>query len=228
MTLTVIGPHLLFLGDCLDILPTIGMVDCVVTDPAYPTISGGTPDDASRPSGILADNDGKIFAENDTPVSAWLPVVAAAMRDPAHAYLMTNFYNLETMLSECRRAGLGIHNLLVWRKNNATPNRWYMKDVEYTVFARRGPAFPINDCGSKTCFEAPSVRDRAHPTQKPVELMQGYIENSTQPSGVVLDPFMGVATTGVACHQSGRRFIGIEKDPSYYWLAVERMRGLLL
>lgn len=227
MTVRIIGPHILFLGDCLDILPIIGMVDCVVTDPAYRTISGGSgePGDGS-PTGMLQANDGRVFTENDIPISAWLPAVARTMRDPSHAYFMTNLLNLEEMMTTCRASGLDIHNLLVWKKNNATPNRWYMKNVEYTIFARRGAAFTINNPGSKMCFDADSIRDRLHPTQKPVELMCHYIENSTQPGETVLDPFMGAGSSGVACAETGRRFIGIEKDVKYFDAACERLEAL--
>jgi site-specific DNA-methyltransferase (adenine-specific) len=62
-----------------------------------------------------------------------------------------------------------------------------------------------------------------HPTEKPVELMQILIENSTQPFDTVLDPFMGSGSTGVAAHSTGRNFIGIELDDTYYEIAKNRI-----
>ncbi len=222
-----IGDCTLYFGDCLDVMPLLGEVSCVVTDPAYRVISGGTGSGAmcERTAGILKKNDGKIFEHNDVSISDWLPLVYKVLKDPAHAYLMTNFLNLEETLSACRACGLGLHNLLVWKKNNVTPNRWYMKNVEYTVFARKGAAFSINDKGAKTCVDFDNPRDKAHPTEKPLALMELYIKNSTQPGDTVLDPFMGSGTTGVACVNTGRKFIGIEKDPEYFDIACDRIEG---
>lgn len=217
-----IGEHVLYLGDCLDVLPTLNPVDCAVSDPAYKVISGGS-NGHQRVKGILAKNDGKIFEHNDIKIHDWLPALTAIMKDPSHIYLMTNFYNLQTMLNEAQQAGLRAHNLLVWKKNNALPNRWYMKNVEYTLFLRKGRAFSINDKGSKTCINMNNTRDRVHPTQKPVELMQQYITNSTVPGQTVIDPFMGSGSTGVACVNTGRRFIGIEKDEKYFVQAMDRL-----
>ena len=68
------------------------------------------------------------------------------------------------------------------------------------------------------------MREKRHPTEKPVELMKILIENSTNKGDVVLDPFMGVGATCVAAKQTGREFIGIEIDTKYYNLAAERLR----
>jgi site-specific DNA-methyltransferase (adenine-specific) len=70
------------------------------------------------------------------------------------------------------------------------------------------------------------VRDhepRLHPTQKPLALMRDLVRDFTQPGDVVLDPFMGSATTGVACLEEGRRFLGIEHDPRTFQIACDRM-----
>ena len=62
-----------------------------------------------------------------------------------------------------------------------------------------------------------------HPTQKPVALMQWCLEQVTQPGATILDPFMGSGTTGVACVKTGRNFIGIEIDESYFNIAQQRI-----
>lgn len=201
-------------------------VDVIVTDPPYRTISGGS--DATslahkRPAGMLAKNDGRIFAHNDVAFSSYLPDLFRVLKSPGHMYLMLNFLNLEAGLAEVRAAGFEVHNLLIWQKNNATPNRWYMKNVEYVVFARKGPARAINNRGAKTCHAFGNVRGKTHPTEKPVALMEHYILNSSQPGDVVLDPFMGTGATGVAALKNGRRFIGAEIDPAYFETASKRL-----
>jgi len=68
-----------------------------------------------------------------------------------------------------------------------------------------------------------STEGRLHPAQKPIGLMAWCIERFTEPGATVLDPFMGSGTTGVACVQTGRRFIGVEIDPTYYRIAERRI-----
>jgi DNA modification methylase len=205
-------------------------VDLIVTDPPYRTISGGTGPTSKmhrRPAGMLSKNDGKIFTENDVQFSDYLPELFRVLREISHMYLMVNFLNLEEAMSEIRKAGFQIHNLLVWHKNNATPNRWYMKNVEYVIFARKGAAKAVNNKSSMTCHKFNNLCGRkTHPTEKPVDLLRFYIENSSSHGDVVLDPFMGTGSCGEAAILSGRRFIGIELDTDYYRIAEHRLSVL--
>ena len=120
-------------------------------------------------------------------------------------------------------AGFSFHNWLVWDKSTGTPNRWYMKNCEFTLFVFRGAAKYINDCGSRQLVMCPNVTYGEHETQKPVALMEHYIRNSTNPGQIVIDPFMGSGTTGVACVKLGRKFIGIELEPRYFDIACRRI-----
>lgn len=79
--------------------------------------------------------------------------------------------------------------------------------------------------GSVLKFASIRSQDSIHPTQKPVELMKWLIASYTNPGDVVLDPFMGSGSTGVACLQLGRQFWGIEKDPAYFALASRRIQN---
>ena len=72
--------------------------------------------------------------------------------------------------------------------------------------------------------KCPKGIDKEHPTQKPVELMKWCIEMTTNEGDAVLDPFMGSGTTGVACVQTGRNFIGVEIDPTYFAIAERRIK----
>ena len=208
------------LGDMRLNLPPVA--DLIITDPPYRVISGGVsgPD---RPTGILKSNDSRIFQHNDIAFRDFLPQLYSVLRDPGHLYMMVNFFNLEEALAATRQAGFDIHNLLVWHKNNVTPNRWYMKNAEYVIFARKGKAVTIANPGSKTVHSFDSVVVRDHPTEKPVDLMRLYVENSSRPGDLVLDPFMGSGSTGVAAMVTGRRFWGVEIDPVYYGAACRRM-----
>lgn len=219
----------LFLGNAINLFQQIEdeTIDCIVTDPPYETISGGTPDNdcVSRPTGILAKNDGKIFEHNDIDITVWIKECYRVLKPSTHIYIMTNFLNLEHYLSEIRKAGFDIHNLLIWEKNNATPNRWYMKNCEYIIFARKGAAKPIFNCGTKTVLQYKNVKDRLHPTEKPLDLLECLITNSTSPEEVVLDPFGGSFSTALAAIKTGRRAISFEIDENYYNLGKERLEN---
>lgn len=137
------------------------------------------------------------------------------MKDNTHAYIMTNLLNLFELKAIAEDVGFKLHNLLVWEKNNAVFNKWYMKNCEYILFMWKGKAKFINDLGSKTVTMFESPTDRIHPTEKPLGLMEMFIKNSSNVGDLVLDPFGGSGVASVACHKLNRRCICIEKDPEY-------------
>ena len=139
---------------------------------------------------------------------------------------MINNLNLKQALVDFEAAGFDFHGLLTWQKNNATPNRWYMKDFEPILFFRKGRAFPINNASAKATLHHPNPRHKLHPTEKPETLMRELIQNSTQPGAMVLDPFMGSGSTLEAAYKSGRQAIGIDLDAGYCRVAAERIERL--
>lgn len=191
-------------------------VDLVVTDPPYKLTSGGNT--TGEMGGMFAigtyDNSGKLF---DVPeFELWIPEVYRVLKDGTHFYCMTDAKNMWEIKEVAEKCGFYFHNLLVWKKNTCTPNRWYMKNAEFTLLFKKGKQRYINDCGSKTCVEFPNPKDKLHPTQKPLELMKIYVENSSKKDDLVLDPFVGCGTTGLACKHLGRRFIGYETNVKYF------------
>jgi DNA modification methylase len=122
-------------------------------------------------------------------------------------------------------AGWRFHNLLVWDKVRATRNRWYMKNLEFTIYLWKGKSDPkgINDCGSKQSFTLNAKKETAHPTEKPVALARHYIFNSSNQGDVILDPMMGSGSALVGAVELGRRAIGIEKNPKWFDVAVQRV-----
>lgn len=223
----IIGECVLFQGDALEILPTLEPVDLVATDPPYVLESGGN--STGKMGGKFAvgtyDNSGNIIPV-EIEWSEFMPVIFKVLNH-GHAYFMANNRHLATAINEGLKAGFGFHNILVWDKSTGTPNRWYMKNCEFTVFFFKGKAKYINDCGSRQLIRVPNVLNASHPTEKPVPLFEHYILNSTQLGETVLDPFMGGGTTGVACAKVGRKFIGIEKSPEYFDLACTRIERAL-
>lgn len=216
----------LYHDDCMNVLKNISdnSIDLVVTDPPYKVISGGKPHKKGQPSGMLSKNDGKIFKYNNIKPEVWMPEVYRVLKEGTHCYIMTNTINLEDYLRIARECGFGLHNVLSWEKNNCTPSRWYMKNGEFTLFLRKGKAKAINNPGSKMIHSFDNIiGNKIHPTEKPVELMKFYIENSSSVGDIVLDPFMGSNSTGRACRELDRKFIGIEIDDEYFKVDQEEM-----
>lgn len=212
----------LFNDDCLNVLKNIpdNSIDLIVSDPPYRVISGGKPHKKGQPSGMLSKNDGKIFEHNDINPEIWIPEAYRVLKEGGQCYIMINVLNMENYLRICRETGFGLHNILSWRKLNVTPSRWYMKNCEFTLFLRKGKAKSINNKGSKMIHTFKNIiGNKKHPCQKPVELMKYYISNSSDEGDTVLDPFMGVGSTGVAAKELHRDFIGIEIDKEYYDIA---------
>ena len=89
---------------------------------------------------------------------------------------------------------------------------------------RKGKARNINNMGTKNVLDIPNIiGKKKHPTEKPVELNKILIENSSNVGDVVLDPFMGTGSSGLACKELNRNFIGVEIDEKYYNIAKERL-----
>jgi site-specific DNA-methyltransferase (adenine-specific) len=220
--------YLLFRDDCMITLQSIEdqSIDLIFTDPPYKVISGGT--ESSHKSGwkgsVLSKNDGKIFKHNSIDIKDYFPELYRVLKFGSHAYVMTNNINLREMLNAAQDCGFSFHNMLVWEKNTCTANRWYMKNLEYTLFFYKKPAKRINNPSSKQAFKFDNIRNKVHPTEKPVALAEHYILNSSKVGDIVLDPFMGSGSAGIAAIKSDRIFIGIEKDQEYFKIAAKRIK----
>ncbi len=222
-------------------------IDLVVTDCPYRLSSGGDSSNKHTPrgvlskkrtkhislSGVLNDQDpaayvrnGKLFEYNNIKFNVWLPEIYRVLKPNTHCYIMINGRNLKDLQIAAEQAGFVFQNLLVWRKQNATPSRFYMQQVEFILMLRKGGERWINDMGTTTCLSVPNIIGRKlHPTEKPVALMRVLIENSSVSGDIVLDPFIGSGTTAIACIQADRHYIGCEIDPKYYNIATRRIKA---
>ena len=226
----VTNEYSLLFGDCLERMKEIpdGSVDLCVSDIPYKLTGGGKGDGANskRPKGILVDNSQLMKVPN---FEDWLPELYRVMKDGSHTYLMCNFKNLNDLMNKSLTVGFKHINLLVWEKNNCTPSQFYMKNCEYTLLLRKGKSKYINDIGgSKTVHKFNNIiGNKVHPTEKPEELMKFYVENSSNRGDTVLDMFMGSGSTGVACLNTNRIFVGIELDDNYFNIAKDRIEKVL-
>ena len=170
---------------------------------------------------------GKLFKHNDIKFEQWLPEVYRILKQDTHCYIMINPRNLAELQTKAEKVGFKFQNILIWFKNNATPNRYYLNAYEMILMLRKGKARSINNMGTKNVLQINNIiGNKKHPTEKPVELMEILVENSTTRGGVVIDPFMGSGSTGVACKNTGREFIGIEIDEKYFDVAKDRIKNI--
>jgi DNA modification methylase len=200
----------LYLADCMDVIPTMGKVDAVVTDPPYgmrnntnsKRFSGSSKaiqkrrgNGGGRFSGIIPGDD-KDF--DPAPFLVFPSVIMWG----------ANHYS----------SRLGKGTTLVWIKRNDESFGTFLSDAEIGFQKGGCGVYCFKDLSMKAC-----ERERKHPNQKPLPLMSWCIERISQESDVIFDPFMGSGTTGVASIQLGRQFIGIEREPKYFEIAVRRI-----
>ena len=121
-------------------------------------------------------------------------------------------------------------NIICWHKTNPVPacGNKYLTDTEFVLFFREKGVKVYGEFETKfTYYVTPkNIKDKKafrHPTIKPLNIVQNFIANSSCEGEVVLDPFMGSGTTGVACVNTNRHFIGIELDEEFYEIAKKRI-----
>ena len=100
--------------------------------------------------------------------------------------------------------------------------RLWVSGLEFCVYGRKANATHNEKC-KKALWENPSGRSKIHPTQKPIKLFERLIRASSSTGGVVFDPYIGSGTTAVAAVNTGRKFIGIEKEEKYCEIAKQRI-----
>jgi hypothetical protein len=209
----VIGNATLYLGDCRDVLPMLGKVDavvdgakgiCLVTDPPY---------------GIShTSNHGASWAGTQ---------IANDHSTEARDYVLALFSSPALVFGSWKRPKpLGTHTVLIWDKGDAAgmgdlsvpwkPNHEEIYVIGKGFSGQRGAGILRH---TNITWES---HGREHPHAKPVSLMCDLIQKCL-PEWVILDPFMGSGTTGVAAVQMGRKFIGIEREPKYFNIACRRI-----
>lgn len=204
-------------------------IDLVVTDPPYRVTSRGS---AGTAGGMTVKKEalqGKIFKHNDVTPVDYIPEFYRLLKDGSHCYIMTNHVNLQKMLNVATECGFKFIKSLVWNKGNKIMGQYYMSQFEYILFFRKGKGKKINNCGTADILSIPNKKTKGadgknlHDTEKPVELMKILIENSSQKGEIVLDPFVGIGTTALACMATSRNFLGCELDKEYYNIALKRI-----
>ena len=228
-----------------------GSVDPIFADPPYNLQLRGAlyrPDN-SEVDGVDEDWD-KIgdFALYDEFTRAWLTAARRVLKDDGGMWVIGSYHNVFRMGAILQDLGFWILNDVVWVKSNPMPNFRGMRFTnahETMIWAAKGPdaRYTFNYQAMKglndgtqmrsdwmlpLCGGGERLRDaegrKSHPTQKPEALLHRVLLATTNPGDVVLDPFFGTGTTGAVAKRLSRQWIGIERDPGYAKIAMERIR----
>ena len=135
------------------------------------------------------------------------------------------WYNIDIFMDAWKTAGFTPVGHLVWEKPYASSSRFlkYRHEQAY-LLAKRSPALPNDPLPDVQPWDYSG--NRLHPTQKSERILEPLIKSFSKPDDIILDPFCGSASTAVAAHNTGRRYLAIEKDPNYYRVACNRMNAL--
>lgn len=214
MRIETIGDCTLYLGDCLEIMPTLGKVDAVVTDPPYNEVN-------RKSNGLrILDKGGADSA----PVNV---VSLAQMLCDISLGSIYVFCGTE-QVSDYRRVfvkmGMSTRQGVWWKTNPPVLNgkNLWLSAVELCIYAKHPKATFNKNCVSPV-WHGSLASKTEHPTEKPLWIIKDMIMASSNKIDIIFDPFMGSGTTGVACVELGRKFIGIEIDEKYFDIACERI-----
>lgn len=209
-------------GDCLELMKNIpdGSVDLVLTDPPYmiETVGAGIYKQSDKQyvkelDGIKDGFDEKVFDEICRVI-----------------YFFCSQKQIVPLIDYFVKKKNCNWNILSWHKSNPVPacGNKYLTDTEFILFFREKGVKIYGEYKTKFTYYVTPLNQKdkkqyCHPTVKPIKILQNLIVNSTLENGVVLDCFMGSGSTGVACVNTNRNFIGIELDEGYFNIAKKRI-----
>jgi DNA modification methylase len=234
------GRVTLYHGDCLEIIPLLESVEAVITDPPYGSTSNAWDmsfiHDADTLKSITV---GNFVCTAIQPVSS--QIVCRWLNHFKHEIIwdrvnkLTNFFN-------CKSAPLRAHeSVLVFcfgkytynpqkqPRNYTTRRTKVSKTSNYSTAQMIDNGRPITEGSPESIIgiKGNLGTNHEHPTQKPIQLMEYLISTYSDVGSTILDPYMGSGTTGIACLRTGRRFIGIERDPAHFATALKRITNEL-
>lgn len=215
-------------GDCYLIIPTLkdNSIDLVIADPPY--------DFGSKGGGFYAENSPsqRLYADNlsklgccDFKPKPFLDLLKPKMKK-FYGYFFCNKsliadYITWAVENKCT------YDVLVMCKSNPIPayNNHYMSDLEYVILIREAGTYfsKEKDIDLYRKWFMTSCRKGLHPAEKPVELLEKFVRVSSREGDMILDPFMGSGSVGIACLKNGRNFLGIEKDDKYFEISEKRI-----
>lgn len=219
----VIGDATLYRADCMDVLPTLPKVDACITDPPYSETTH-----ANAKSNRGKGHGNKAIDFDSLTATQLREILTVCGRICTRWLVSTMEWRHIAAFDLQQPEGWKLVRFGVWVKTNPMPQisadrpaqGW--EGIAY-MHSTIGEKMRWNGGGRNGNYIGPVITDGAHPTGKPMPLFSGFVERFTDRGNTVLDPFMGSGTTGVAAIQLGRKFIGIEREKSYFDIACSRI-----
>lgn len=226
--------YTIYFDDCIsrmDLLKEQGIkVNHIITDPPYSISSKNQFHTMKQP------RHGVDFGEWDWNFSPekWLEKAFPLLEKDGSLVIFCSYKFISTICNKIEELNGVVKDIIVWQKSNPMPrniNRRYVQDMEFAIWAVKSKQskwiFNKSDDISylRAFFQTPTLLGKertAHPTQKPLTLMRKIISIHTQENELILDPFMGVGSTGIAALLENRRFIGCEKEQQWFDIARQR------
>ena len=235
----------LYHGDCMDLLPQIpdNSINTIFADPPYFLSNGGI----SCQNGQVVCVDKGDWDKGGTPEyirefnMQWLSLCRSKLKDNGTIWISGTYHNIFSVANCLTVLGYKILNVITWQKSDPPPNlscRYFNFSTEYIIWARKHTKKPhkfnyetmkrLNGDKQMTdVWRIPAVgkwekTSGKHPTQKPLRLLYRIILASTDEGDLVLDPFTGSSTTGIAANLIGRKFIGIDQEKGFLELSKKR------
>lgn len=217
----------LYLGDCMDIMKTIEdkSIDLVITDPPYKIETSG--------GGLYTQADKQYVKELNSMKDGFSEDVLdelCRIMKKINIYFFCSQKQIIPLLDYFVKKKKCNWNLLTWHKTNPVPacGNKYLTDTEFILFFREKGVKVYGNYNTKFTYYVTPLNQKdkkkyGHPTIKPQEILLNLVTNSSQEGDTVCDPFMGSGSTGVACKNLNRDFIGIEVDNNWYQIAQNRI-----
>ena len=240
--------EMLFLGDTFSVLRKIvpASVDMVFADPPYFLSNDGITCHAGQMVSVNKGDWDKLSspAEKHQFNRKWIRLCKQVLAPNGTIWISGTLHNIYSIGMALEQEGFKIINNITWQKTNPPPNlacRCFTHSTETVLWAKKGDSKAVHTFNyqkMKECNDGKQMKDvwtgpltpqkekecGKHPTQKPLYLLERIIEASTNPGDLVLDPFCGSSTTGIAARRLGRRYIGIDNAEEYIELSIRRFQ----
>lgn len=248
------GDFVLYKNNCLSVLEQLpeNSIDMIFADPPYNLSNGGfTVHAGKRVSVNKGDWDkSRGFEDDYTFHKTWLDACRRVLKPAGTIWVSGTYHSIYQCGHAIQSLGFHILNDTAWFKPNASPNlscRFFTASHETIIWARK-------DKKAKHTFNYPAMKNwesdkmhnkgkqmrsvwsintpkpeekkfGKHPTQKPIELLKRIVLSSTKKGDIIIDPFTGSSTTGLAAIEHGRKFIGIDTEQNYLDLSIKRFKN---
>lgn len=206
--------------------------DAIITDPPYNISKENNFSTLNNPrKGVDFGN-----WDNNFNVVKWIDDYSKLLKPNGCVIIFCSYIYISFLIDELKKHYIDVKDVLVWKKSNPMPrniNRRYVQDMEFAIWGVKKNAKwvfnkPVDKPYLRSMFESGVVSGSErtiHPTQKSLKVMEEIIKIHTNENDVILDPFMGSGTTGVACVINHRKFVGVEVNPEYFKIAEERIKN---